>query len=321
MPPLNVRQLEAFRATMLCGSVTGAGEMLRLTQPSVSKLLSQLEAHTGIRLFDRVRGRLVPRAEANALFEEVDRAFAVLEETARNARRLSRGSAGHLRIVATAALGLDTLPQVIGRFLSDRPEATVEFNIRSSSYVEEWVSGHRCDLGLSTARPKRDSVASEVLISAPAVCVLPAGHRLAGSHSLRPEDLKDERFISLSRETELRGRIDAVFDISGVDRKNVVESGYACSACALAAAGVGVTVVDPFTALAAAKTSGIDVVAFDPAIPFTIYALTPRHKPQPGLLVSFMDDLRAEAASDTHHLAQMLGGIDGHRAETGGITG
>ncbi|NCV29760.1 MAG: LysR family transcriptional regulator, partial [Rhodobacteraceae bacterium] len=40
---MNTRQLEAFRATMRSGSITGAATLLHISQPSVSRLISDLE--------------------------------------------------------------------------------------------------------------------------------------------------------------------------------------------------------------------------------------------------------------------------------------
>lgn len=47
---LSHRQIEAFRAIMESGSVTAAADLLFLTQPSVSRLLADLEAELGFEL-------------------------------------------------------------------------------------------------------------------------------------------------------------------------------------------------------------------------------------------------------------------------------
>ena len=77
--PLNFRQIEAFHAVMLAGTTTGAAQMLRTTQPSVSRLLAQTQQATGLRLFDMERGRLRPTREAKDLFDTVQRHFVGLE--------------------------------------------------------------------------------------------------------------------------------------------------------------------------------------------------------------------------------------------------
>ena len=70
---LEYRHLEAFRAIMRAGTATGAGLMLGMSQPAVSRLLAQTEALAGFPLFERVRGRLVPTQLAHALHEEAER--------------------------------------------------------------------------------------------------------------------------------------------------------------------------------------------------------------------------------------------------------
>src|SRR6266567_3472385 len=69
---MNLRQIEAFRAVMMAGTVRGAAELLRISVPAVSKLVSLAERRSGIRLFDRTKGRLVATPEARALFQEVE---------------------------------------------------------------------------------------------------------------------------------------------------------------------------------------------------------------------------------------------------------
>ncbi|GKT19934.1 hypothetical protein AVHY2522_24285 [Acidovorax sp. SUPP2522] len=204
MSHLNIRQLEAFRAVMLSGSVTGASELLRVTQPSVSKLIAQLEANTSLRLFDRLRGRLVPRPEAKGLFLQVDKAFAVLEETARSARRIAHGASGHLRLVSIPACGLEFLPNAISMFLKERENAMIEFNIRSSSYVEEWVSNKQVDAGFATATAAGAGVDVEPFVSLKAVCVLPNAHPLTHKSHIEPEDLATERLCCTNRDADAR---------------------------------------------------------------------------------------------------------------------
>ena len=61
---MNLRQMEAFKTLMFAGSVTAAAELLRLSQPTISKLIAQLERSTRLRLFERRKRRLVPTQEA-----------------------------------------------------------------------------------------------------------------------------------------------------------------------------------------------------------------------------------------------------------------
>ena len=55
---MKLRQLEALRAVVICGTTTQAGELMGLTQSAVSRLISQLENELGLDIFDRLQGRL-----------------------------------------------------------------------------------------------------------------------------------------------------------------------------------------------------------------------------------------------------------------------
>jgi DNA-binding transcriptional LysR family regulator len=62
-----IRQLEAFRATMLASTTSGAAVLLGLLQPAVSRLIGRLGRELRLTLFDRSKGRLVPMVEAHIL--------------------------------------------------------------------------------------------------------------------------------------------------------------------------------------------------------------------------------------------------------------
>ncbi|MEO6018139.1 MAG: LysR family transcriptional regulator, partial [Polaromonas sp.] len=40
---MNLRQIEVFRAVMLAGSVTGAAQLLHVSQPGISRMLAHVE--------------------------------------------------------------------------------------------------------------------------------------------------------------------------------------------------------------------------------------------------------------------------------------
>ena len=56
MPKLRFRHVEAFKAVMLAGSITGAASTLHVTQSAVSHLISETEDLLGFPLFDLAPG-------------------------------------------------------------------------------------------------------------------------------------------------------------------------------------------------------------------------------------------------------------------------
>ena len=72
---MRARQIEVFRMVMRCGTLTGAAEALNVSQPALSQILLHTEDELGFKLFQRVKGRLIPTPEAEEIYPEVERLF------------------------------------------------------------------------------------------------------------------------------------------------------------------------------------------------------------------------------------------------------
>jgi DNA-binding transcriptional LysR family regulator len=97
---MRLRQIEVFHAVYANGSISAAARALHVSQPAVSKVLRHTEAQLAIRLFDLVRGRLVPTDEAHALFREVDEVFSRISSLQLTANNLRKSSSHWRRSVA-----------------------------------------------------------------------------------------------------------------------------------------------------------------------------------------------------------------------------
>src|SRR5258708_16266416 len=117
MARINSRQVEAFRAMMLTGSVTEAAKLMAVTQPAVSRLLRDFQALLKMELFERRGSGLVPTASATALYMEVERSFVGLERIAAAAEEIRARRTCPLRLAAIPALPHPSLPPLPTPFL------------------------------------------------------------------------------------------------------------------------------------------------------------------------------------------------------------
>ena len=305
---MNLRQIEAFRTVMLTGSVTSAADQLTLTQPTISKLIAQLERSTKLKLFDRVRGRLVPRREAHALLQDVEKVMEALEEVGRSARHLARSRVGHIRIAAIPSLGLSFLPKAIAGFVESRPQVGVTLIVREASYVNEWVAAQTMDIGFVSddGPPGKGTIATQFPGRSRAVCVLPQGHRLAKKKSVRPKDFADERVISMGREPTFRYLVDHAFADAGIARKITVETNHFAAACVLVAEGAGIGVVDPYSALACYDFGRIVLRPFEPAIPFAVKVIKAVSRPVPLMVDEFLSYLTEYQETADRQLKELM---------------
>ncbi|TIV06536.1 MAG: LysR family transcriptional regulator, partial [Mesorhizobium sp.] len=61
-------------------------------------------------------------------------------------------------------------------------------------------------------------------------------------------DFQGVPFVYFSQEDPYRRKVDEVFDVAGVARHYTVETTTATGVCSMVAAGVGISIVNPFTA-------------------------------------------------------------------------
>jgi len=286
-----VRQLEAFRATMLAGTVSGAAVLLGVSQPAVSRLIGRLEKELNLTLFDRSTGRLAPTAEAQILYDQVERTFVSVDKIREVAAAIGTAQAGHLHVSALPAIGLGFLPAVIQDFHRTHPQVTVTAEINISVRVEESVAAQHVDLGIGAYPFRRTGLETEVFCNAPEYLAVPVGHPLASRPQVKPSDLQDMPFISLTRGQIDRHNLDRVFERAGVARRIVVETQMNAVLCDLVARGIGVGLVDPFTA-ADFVGRGIVAVPFRPRVDFRVGILYPTHRPLSRVARAFLAILR-----------------------------
>lgn len=274
-----LRQLEAFRAVMLSGSVTQAAAALHISQPAVSKLLADLEHQLGFPLFVRSKGlALVVTPEADLFLHEVERNFAGIAALKQAAAEIRNASAGTLRVAALPALGVSFLPAVIRTFRRRHPGVAVQLQTRSSSTVRQWIANRQFDIGLATPAREMPGVAMKPFLRCAGACVLPTDHPLTNRAVITPPDLEGEPFISLALEDRTRHRIDRVFDDAGVTRDLVIETQYAMTICALVLEGLGCSILNPITAQDYVER-GLIVRPFEPEVPFEYMLFTPSLSP------------------------------------------
>ena len=286
---LNPRQLEAFRSVMVTGSMTVAAEFLNISQPAVSRLIKDLEKTLGIRLFRREGNRLIPGAEAQRLFREVDRFYQGMEQVERVAQDLKSARIGTLRIASMHTLGLSILTEGIRRFSLARPGLEISLDVRNSLGVLELTAAHQVDIGfIQMMGSEYAGVDVYPLTSVAAMCVLPRGHPLARRKTVRFTDLQGEPLISLSRNSPMRMRLEMALEAAGVTCRRSVETTLAHVACNLVAGGLGITVVDPFTAYNNLRNPKIVCRPLVPTVPFEYSMVLPAHQPRSKVLDDFI---------------------------------
>ncbi len=305
MAGITLRHIEIFHAVVSTGNLTEAAALLHTSQPTVSRELARFEKLINLQLFTRVRGRLHPTVQGLRLFEEVQRSWYGMERILSAAEGLRQFRQGELSIACLPVFSQALLPTLCQPFLQRYPDVSLSIIPQESPLLEEWLSAQRYDLGITETGHTPAGTERTPLLTLNEVCVLPAGHALAQRDCLTPEDFSGLNYISLSRSDSYRQLLDGLFQQHQVTRRMVMETHSAASVCAMVKAGVGVSVVNPLTALEYAD-SGLVIRRFSIAVPFTVSLIRPCHRPASALAAAFSQHLQQQADRFSQRLAQQL---------------
>ncbi|MGH8818632.1 MAG: LysR family transcriptional regulator [Achromobacter pestifer] len=241
--PLNLRQIEVFRAIMMSGSISGAGRMLHVSQPAVSRVLALTESRLGYRLFERVKSRLSPSAEARRLYAEVEQVYGGIQRVNDLAASLGQSGAGMLKIVASASFGQRLIPMALERFRGRNADARVDYRSVTFDELAAYFLSGQADIGISMQPPDHPNLTSVRLARVPVVCALPASHPLTRRDVVRPEDFSSAAWIGYPRDTPL-GRALQPFFGGGPRHAAAIEVHSPVTACSFVQQGLGPALVD-----------------------------------------------------------------------------
>jgi DNA-binding transcriptional LysR family regulator len=133
--------MRAYARVVDSGSYAEAARRLGLTRSAISKAVSELERHLGVRLLDRTTRRVMPTEAGRAYHARVATILADIEETEAAVSRLHDEPKGLLRVNAPMSFGTLYLSSAVADFMVAYPDLKVEaiLNDRFIDPLEEGV--------------------------------------------------------------------------------------------------------------------------------------------------------------------------------------
>jgi DNA-binding transcriptional LysR family regulator len=171
---MDIHQLRVFCSVFRHRSFSRAAEELRLTQPTVSEHVADLEGTLRARLFDRAGRSIHPTPEAEILYgrasDLIERMAAIPEAIARSRKELS----GQLVIGASSIPAVYILPAAIAAFRALHPGVSFVVRAGDSRDIAELVASHELTLGMVGSRIVRGHLHYRPLLDDELVVVVPA---------------------------------------------------------------------------------------------------------------------------------------------------
>jgi DNA-binding transcriptional LysR family regulator len=287
---MKLRHIEVFHSVYVNGSVSAAARALNVSQPSVSKVLRHAESLLGFPLFDRTGGRLIATEDAHTLFDEVseiqNRVYALREAT----RNLKRGAGAILKISALPSIALDALPTTVTQFL--RTHADVKFDLQTIHHEDllRKLYERETDVAVAFEVPPDTPIGHHWLGAGELVVLYRETDMPDAPPRIELEQLVGRPVISLSASGPIGQLFTNEVQRQGIELDEVVSARTFHIATALVRQGVGMTVVDNFTARAS-LTPGLSMRPLMPRLTFDVHAMHLLNRPPSVLANDFLKAL------------------------------
>lgn len=205
--PIDLTTLRVVVAAADLGSISAAGDHLRLAVAAASARISLLEESLGFRIFERSPRGVSPTSAGRMLLQRSRSLLADADRLATDLHDHARGLQGHVRVLANASALLEVLPARIEAFTRSHPLIRIELEERGSPEIPLALLEGRADLGIANLPIAAPGLSFTDFFSDTLVLLVPARHQLAQRAQVGLEDALDEPFIGLADATALTHRL------------------------------------------------------------------------------------------------------------------
>ena len=190
-------EMEAFATVVDQGGFTDAAKKMGISKSAVSKHISSLEVRLGARLLDRTTRRVSPTEIGPAYYDRARRVLNDAGEADALVTSMQSAPSGLLRISVATDFGVNHLSPVVGDFLGECPDITVNM-VLNNRYVELISGGFDMavrigELEGSTLRARKLTETSRRMVASPA-------YFEQYGHPQKIDDLNDHKLLHYSNQ-------------------------------------------------------------------------------------------------------------------------
>jgi len=217
---LKLRDLHILMMVVRSGTMARAAQRLAVSQPVVSKTISDLEHTLGVPLLDRSRNGVEPTLYGQALLKHGIAVFDELRQSVQEIEFLNDPTVGELRIGCTDATAAGLLPIIISRLHRRYPRLAfhaVQASGGAALYRELRERNVELILGRTTMPFAETDLSAELLMDEPLVVVAGRQSQWLRRRKIELADLINEPWILPAPDTAANAIVGETFQACGLD--------------------------------------------------------------------------------------------------------
>ncbi len=212
---MNLKQAKYIKTIAECGSITEAAKKLYVSQPSLSKMLLQIESDIELILFDRSVSPFKITFAGERYLAAAEKMLAANEQLENQLREIRNEHLGKLRLGISVQRAMQVMPLVIPVFRFRYPNIALELTEDGSANLEERLRKGDIDLAFAAIESTGASMTYE-LIEKETIGILAGkgsgiAKRLASGTPVTLNDARGDSFVYLTQGHSVRVVQDKLF--------------------------------------------------------------------------------------------------------------
>lgn len=186
---MNLNQLKYFVAVCEARTVSGAAEILHISQPSVSGAVKELEEEFGVKLFFRQHRGMVLTPEGERFYKMAGELLSRADQTENIMKDMGK-QRKILRLGVPPMIGSVVLPKIYREFMAENPDIHIEITEGGQHELKDKLSDGLLDMIFMPQENELDEeFASINIVNTEIVCAVCKDNPLAENTSVRAKDL------------------------------------------------------------------------------------------------------------------------------------
>lgn len=209
---MELLQLRYFQIAAKTQNFSQAAEELNITQPSLSITISHLEDELNAKLFDRKGRNVILNETGVAFLQRVNKIFCELENAKTEISNITGRQSNHISLVTTSS---QILSGILKKYLSLHRNVVINQRCEIYEDAEKQLQSGEIDFCLTVPALTGKNIETKILKDDEIVLIVPNNHRHAARTSIRLNEVAEDSFITLEKNSSFRKITDSICQSAG----------------------------------------------------------------------------------------------------------
>ncbi len=257
---MTLQQLRYFVKIADTLHYTRAAEELNISQPSLSYAITQLSKELGVPLFKKDGIKVYLTEYGEAFLPYAESALNILNQGEIQLSKMLNPSKGNINLGYIYTVSFDAIPHLIDNFYNFLGNRDINFNFQvnmTNLLIKKLTQGH-----LDVVMAPHTEISNEYIKSIPVFVqdlylIVNKDHPLAGHTTITDNDIRNEKFIMIKKETDLYVQTVSYFKKNNIIPNVFFEVDECNSMASFVGAKLGIAIMPKIPSLESYKVNAI----------------------------------------------------------------